>query len=148
MYRHTESGSGLVILLLVSAVVPVLLLFLYSGPDAAMPRVVVAFAVVVLLVCALTFRSLTVAVEGGRLRWHFGSGFPRGSVAVADIVSAERAKTSMVQGIGIHWTRRGWLYNVAASGAVHLELRGGRQLLLGTDEPEALIQAIRSAQAA
>ena len=51
-------------------------------------------------------------------------------------------------GYGIHWTPSGWLYNVAGRHAVRLEVRGGRALMIGTDEPDALKAAIDARLAA
>jgi hypothetical protein len=45
----------------------------------------------------------------------------------------------------VHRVRGGWLYNVARGDAVQLTLRGGARVLVGTNEPELLLAAIRDA---
>jgi hypothetical protein len=47
-------------------------------------------------------------------------------------------------GWGIRITPDGLLYNVSGTRAVEITLTDGSKLRLGTDEPEALCQAIRS----
>src|SRR4051794_15093141 len=64
------------------------------------------------------FRSLTIEVSDTELRWHFGPGFPRKRVPLNEVASAEAVHTSFWNGWGIHYTPRGWLYNVSGYGAV------------------------------
>ena len=81
----------------------------------------------------------TVQVDARWLRWHFGFfGWPRWRVALADIASVETTTTGWLEGQGIRFTREGMPYNVACGGAVRLSLRNGRQIRLGSDEPERL----------
>jgi hypothetical protein len=54
------------------------------------------------------------------------------------VVSVEVIRTSFLNGWGIHYTQRGWLYNVSGYGAVAVTLRNGKRFCLGTDEPDAL----------
>jgi hypothetical protein len=96
------------------------------------------FSVVYLLVLMWIFRSLTIEISDTELRWHFGSGWPRRRVPLSAIVSAKPIRTSVMNGWGIHYTRRGRLYNVSGFGAVAIRLRSGRIFCLGTDEPEKL----------
>ncbi len=51
-------------------------------------------------------------------------------------------ETTFLQGWGIHYTSRGWLYNVSGFRAVAVKLKSGKQFLLGTDEPAQLRAAI------
>lgn len=96
------------------------------------------FPVVSLFVGMWIFRSLTIEISDTELAWHFGSGWPRRRVRLSEIVSVKPIRTSVMNGWGIHYTRRGRLYNVSGFGAVAIRLRSGRQFCLGTDEPEKL----------
>lgn len=97
------------------------------------------------LTFAVLFSSLTVEVTQESLRWWFGPGFWRKQVALADIEKAEVTETKFIEGWGIHLTSRGWLYNVSGYGAVLVTQRDGKRFILGSDEPEMLAEAIRSA---
>jgi hypothetical protein len=44
--------------------------------------------------------------------------------------------------LGIHLSRFGWLYNVSGFDAVAIILKSGKRFALGTDEPDALLQAL------
>ena len=86
--------------------------------------------------------SATVAGSHRRGFW-FGPGVIRKRIPLDEIADVEATRTTFWQGWGIHWTTRGWLYNISGFDAVLVRLRTGKSLLVGTDEPEALANAIR-----
>jgi hypothetical protein len=86
-----------------------------------------------------------VRVADGRLQLHFGPGWPRKSWPLEDIAAVELTRTTFADGWGVHRTRRGWLYNVSGRDAVALELKDGRTVLVGTDEPRRLRAALQRA---
>lgn len=139
MVRYTHTQPGMVVrgALLVGAGVTAGLSTLIPTPPA-----ILVGAAVVLVGCAYVFSSLTVQVTDERLRWHFGAGFFRREIPLAAILSAEPTRTGWLDGWGIHRGRRGMLYNVSGFQALALTLRDGRRILLGTDEPERLQQAL------
>ncbi len=92
---------------------------------------------------AWLFSSLTVEVADGRLCWRFGPGWLRKQVPLGEIAAARTVKTTWTEGWGIHYTRFGWLYNIAGFEAVAVELRSGKRFALGTDEPERLLSALQ-----
>lgn len=142
-YRHTQHSLQLAIFNGVMALIPVGLLAsgrLTGAPTGA--RLTVLVTVLILVASGLTFSSFTVAVGDGRLAWWFGFGLLRKEIPLASIASATPTTTSIVNGWGIHLTTRGWLYNVAGRQAVLVSLHGGKQFLLGTDEPERLTDAL------
>jgi len=138
MYRHTQIGYLTLIVILVAAVGIVATL-----PDDVRP--VVLGVAGLMVVIAILFSSLTVAVGDGELRFHFGPGFWRKRIALTDVKAATSTQNSWWEGWGIRVTPRGMLYNVSGTKAVEIELRSGRQFRIGTDEPEALVQAIQTA---
>ena len=93
-------------------------------------------------VLAVLFSSLTVTVTDQELVFYFGPGFWTRRFALDDIVSAEVVRNSALHGWGIRYTRHGWLYNVSGLQAVQVTIRGEEQIRIGTDEPEALKQAL------
>lgn len=135
-YRHTQIGYVLIAILF-SAMLLMLGLLPLHGPNT---RPVVALPV--LAACLLLFPSLTIEMREGFLSWRFGFGIIRKKVLLSDIVRATPVMTTLLQGWGIHRTSGGWLYNVSGFQAVEFELRDGKRFRLGTDEPEALVQAL------
>jgi hypothetical protein len=104
------------------------------------------FAMIALGFSAWIFRSMTVEISEKELTWYFGPGWPRKHVLLSEVVSVEVIRTSFLNGWGIHYTPRGWLYNVSGFGAVAIRLRSGRQFCLGTDEPEELARQLTAQQ--
>lgn len=99
----------------------------------------------VFVITHLLFYNLTIEIADGRLLWRFGVGLVRKSIALAEIESALPWKMTGLGGWGIHYTPKGWLYNVSGRLGVEIRLKNGKGLILGSDEPERLITAIQSA---
>ena len=86
------------------------------------------------------FRHLNVRDGGDRLIISFGP-LPlfRRSITYDRLVSAEPTKTTWAEGWGIHMHRKGgWTWNIWGFDCVHIRMQNGRQLHLGTDDPQAL----------
>lgn len=133
-------------LFLLAALIPIAIL-LASGMFAPVPvgaRLTLMVVALIMLTTAFVFSSLTITIRNGQLTWWFGPGLARKSVALSNVTTAEPTTTSAFNGLGIHPTSRGWLYNVAGREAVHVTLNDGTAFLLGTDEPNALASAIMS----
>jgi hypothetical protein len=137
-YRHTQPGY----LILVVMIVVALGIFIPAPRSVRLVTIVVA---VLLVICALLFSSLTVEVTDADLRFHFGPGFWRKRFALDDVTNASPTRTSWWEGWGIRITPRGMLYNVSGTNAVEIELRSGERFRIGTDEPEVLVRALRTA---
>jgi hypothetical protein len=114
--------------------------------DAASWTVFALYATIGLAFAA--FYRLRVTVDPDRVLAVFGIGLIRKEIPIADLLRADVVRTRVWWGYGIHWTPSGWLYNVAGRHAVRLEVRGGRAVMIGTDEPEALKAAIDARLAA
>jgi hypothetical protein len=111
------------------------------GP-AVLAAVVVAFGVAVL--STLLFSRLRIAVRDGVISWTFGWGFPRFTMPISEVQSATVVRNPWFFGLGIHLTPWGTLYNVWGRSAVEITKTDGRRLRLGTDEPDALLAAIKT----
>ena len=99
---------------------------------------------VVLVVVAALFANLTVEVSNGRLFVRFGVGLIRKSFRIGDIVGVDAVRNRWYYGWGVRYTPHGWLFNVSGLDAVEIALENGRKYRIGTDEPEALLAAIRA----
>ena len=77
-YRHTQRGTLIMFLCLV-----------FAALDAAIAwrsgQWLPVVALIILIAIAFVFSSLTVEVNGGELRWHFGPGFWSYRIALEDI---------------------------------------------------------------
>jgi hypothetical protein len=138
LYKHTQFGYWTLIVFLVAA-----LGIFALGPRSV--RAITDVVAVVLIVTAAVFSSLTVEISDGELRFHFGPGFWRKRIPLADITAVEVTESSWWEGWGIRITPRGMLYNVSGMDAVEIHLRSGRHFRIGTDERDALAEALRPA---
>mgnify|MGYP000505953571 FL=1 len=95
----------------------------------------------------LLFHALTVEVARGYLVIRFGVGLVRKRWPLKEIESVEIVRNRWWYGWGIRLTPHGWLFNVSGSDAVQVRLESGKQVRIGTDEPEKLQRAIMDAVA-
>lgn len=107
--------------------------------------VLLLLASIAFFLCAVSFARLTVRDEGQFLRVFYGPIPWIGKrIAYADIESVEPARSSFLDGWGIHWNpRQGWIYNLSGFDCVRLCLKRGRNLRVGTDDRDALVQFLR-----
>ena len=149
MYEHTQRNRGMMALFGLAGIGMLAALSANPGWTHALgPRLTLGSAAVVMLASAAVFSSLTITVRDGLLAWSFGFGLLGKSVSLADVSGVERTTTTVIEGWGIHLTRRGWLYNVGGRGAVIVTRRDGSRFMLGTDEPDVLERAIEGARTA
>jgi hypothetical protein len=137
-YQHTQVGYTIWLTCGLAAAFIWGLLFNLGSPGWA------GVSFLLLALCAWLFGSLTIQVNSGSLRWHFGPGILPRSVPLSEVVNAEPVRNRWIYGWGIRWTPHGWLYNVSGLEAVELTLKTGGKFRLGTDEPDRLCHAIRS----
>ncbi len=98
----------------------------------------------VTLLAAALFGTLTTSVDGEAVVVRFGPvGLIHERFALADIATARAVRNSPVHGWGMRYIRHGRLWNVWGLDAVELQLRNGTRFRIGTDEPQALLTALR-----
>ena len=139
-YRHSQTSYIVyAIILLVSVGAG---LVLSSSGDSSGAGVVMLAVAAILLPVFVVFARLNVVVNDTAVVAAFGWGWPRRQIDLADVVSVRQVRNRWYEGWGIHKVRGGWMYNVGGFDSVELELRSGKVLRIGTDEPEALCSAL------
>jgi hypothetical protein len=139
-YEHTQVGTLLILAVMAVIVIILASMFLY-GP------VPVPLLVLCLMAFLLAIMShLTVSVSADTIRIRFGPvGLVQKEWRLIEIVSATPVTNPWYYGYGLRWTPHGPLYNIAGRTAVEILLQSGKKVRIGTDEPEALAEAIRQA---
>lgn len=134
-YEHVQRGWLRALLLAVAAGMAAFAVTVWQDDSgAAVGLVVVAGLMVVLSFC---FVTLTVRDAGDRLTVRFGPlVLFRTSVRYADITHVEAMRPKYFSW-GIHWTPKGWLWNIHGLDSVQV-VAGRRKLLIGTDDPVGL----------
>lgn len=140
-YEHTQRGTT-IIAAVSAAILLILTITLFLGIEW------VALIVLCILVFVLSITSsLTVSLGSGLLRIRFGPlPLVRKSWPVAEIVSVTTVTNPWYYGFGIRWTPSGMLYNVSGKHAIEVLMDDGTMFRIGTDEPEALKNAVERAQ--
>jgi|SRR5579862_3111289 len=140
-YHHEQTGPIYVVLVgLAAFLIAMGLLF-----HAAVPS---GFVGILLLATAIAFGRLIIDVDDRAVRWSMTFGWPCGTIPFDQIVHVQIVPVNFWMGIGIHLTFRGWVWNVSLGRGVQIMRPNGIAIVLGTDDPDALIEAISRAKAA
>jgi hypothetical protein len=139
-YSHTQKGIIFPILAVSSVGFIIIGIFLNQYAPIIFGGLLIAIS--------FAFMRMAVRDEGDRLSVRFGPIpiFGR-TIPYAAISGVEKDRTQFIHGWGIHWTRKGWLWNIGGFDCVRVHL-GGRSVLIGTDDPDGLEAFLRSAMAA
>jgi hypothetical protein len=95
------------------------------------------------LVAAALFWGLTVEVNKDVVRLYFGFGIIHRSILREHIATVTQVRNRWWYNFGIRWTPHGWMWNISGLDAVELTYHNGKKFRIGTDEPEALLEALK-----
>ncbi|OGR76718.1 MAG: hypothetical protein A2X32_05370 [Elusimicrobia bacterium GWC2_64_44] len=138
-YEHSETGW----LMLLTMVAALLITLGVAVAGWVGGRALYGFAFPPLFaLVALNFYRLAVSVDAEKVVARLGIGLIRRTIPLADIESAKIEKGAWYGGWGLRWTGKGWFWTVLSLDAVALNLKNGGEFLIGTDEPQALLEAI------
>ncbi len=145
-YKHRQIGTLMGVFALFVLLLGLVLVRTLSLRGEQYSWLIVGLPILITVITLALFSVLEVTIDAQHLTWRFLP-FITKSVPLADVLEAKPTRTSFIYGWGIHYTDRGWLYNVSGFGAVHIRMRDGKQFMLGSDEPAALADAINSSRA-
>ena len=130
-HRQFQPWWGLMI------IVPVFLLIIVF-------YMAIAWIVILIgLIVAALFWGLTVEVNKDVVRLYFGFGIIHRSILREHIAMVTQVRNRWWWGFGIRWTPHGWMWNISGLDAVELTYHNGKKFRIGTDEPEALLEALK-----
>ncbi len=138
VYQHTQRSK---ILFFIIIVVLLFMLFLMFRFGFNWINVVVF---IIMIFALYLFNSLTVKITSDKISAAFGSGLIHKTIPFTRIKSAEKVRNKWIYGFGIRLIPDGQMYNVAGLDAIELKLTNGRVFRIGTDEPDKLLEAIKS----
>jgi hypothetical protein len=147
IYSHTQPAYAILLLLGGAVLFALVLILAFLRDEVPRGALLTVLAVVLLpaIVIGVLFSSLTVRVTTEDVDVRFGPGLEARRVPLDSIESAEAVQYPWYYGWGIRLTPRGTLYNVSGTRAVLLRLRNGQSVLIGTDQPERLRDALATA---
>tara|TARA_X000001036_G_C20461124_1_gene717494 strand:+ start:55 stop:528 length:474 start_codon:yes stop_codon:yes gene_type:complete len=99
-----------------------------------------------LIVFALTsmFAKLSTTVSEEKIDLVFRYGFPQKEILFSEIKSAELQKVTNMWGSGVKIMRHGSMWRAWGNTAIAIQKHDGRRIVVGSDNPEELLQAIQS----
>jgi hypothetical protein len=86
---------------------------------------------------------MTVEVNKDVVRLYFGFGAIHRSILREHIAMLTQVRNQWWWGFGIRWTPHGWMWNMSGLDAIELTYHNGKKFRIGTDEPEALLEALK-----
>jgi len=152
-YKHTQIGY---LMIVITLVVLVFFGWLQITARAEPPSVdsgtnfaITAIMAFILFILA-SFSTLNVAIDEQFLKIRFGWGIFRKKFPLTEIITVTKVKNHWYYGWGIRlwfWPKM-WIFNISGFDAVELAMKNGKIYRIGTDEPdalhEALLQSVRS----
>jgi len=140
-YRHTQYGTLVSLVFLITgiliAVVAQRILVEDRAPSAILMIGLYLFGL-------LMFYSFTIEIFEEKLKFWFGIGIIQKTIALNEIQSTKEIYNPWYYFGGIKLIPGGWYYAIAPGTAVEIELRDGRIIQLGTNQPKHLNQAIET----
>ena len=99
-----------------------------------------------LIVFSLTsmFSKLSTTVSDGKITLVFKYGFPKKEILFSEIKSAELQKVTNWWGSGVKIMRHGSMWRAWGNTAIAIQRHDGKRIVIGSDNPDELLQAIRS----
>ena len=142
-YTHIETGKFLIIIMVI---VESVLYFQYRSESGnAAPGNDFLIATLILTLVVLNFYQLKMTVSEGKIEARYGIGLIKFTIEPESIEFVEKSKASLLNGIGIRFTKEGMLYSIQSTETVKIKfMKDGKvkTVQLGTDDREGLHDAI------
>ena len=137
LYQHKQIGTALLLVMGV-VILFVSLIALDKNSEVIWPLIIIVGLI------SFLFHSLNIKVNTSEINWSFGPGFWKKSVKLEAVNSVRVINTKWYYGLGIRYIPSGWLYTVSGTKAIQLELKDGSKINLGTNDPDSLVEVIKS----
>ena len=143
-YHHVQRGTALVVILCGTEALVIALAF---STGQHLGALIVTVAVAALLAATIVFfLTMTVDVSPGALELTMLRGRLQRRWDLTEVRTAQVVHVPWYHGLGIHAFGRTWVFNVSGRRAVELTFADGSRVMIGSDEPEQLLQAVQAAR--
>lgn len=136
-YKQDQYGTLLNIILLISIIQ---LIFVSIVASNTSKSVIFAATIVFLFAVWLFFYKLTIIIDDKAIYAIFGIGLLKKKIPLSqiDLSTLEIVKPSLLTGIGIRYTKKGWLWNVKFGKAIYFKTKNGKTFFVGTDDADKI----------
>ncbi len=134
LYRRTQIGT----LTIVTFIIAFLTFLFLNLPDATTRYTIL----ILLVVVAILFSSLTIVITETHLIFYFGPGIMKKKIPLKEITHCKPEKNSIFHGWGIKKIPGGWLFNVSGLKVVEVTLKNGKRYRIGSPEPEEVCRVV------
>jgi hypothetical protein len=143
LYKKTQNGVIINFIIQFSAILLIILARKSDNPTETAILIVIA---VLLFLAWLLVYKLTIVIDDKTITAIFGIGLLKRKFNISDIdfSTLQVVKPSLLAGIGIRLTSKGWLWNVKVGKAIYFKSKNGKTFFVGTDEPEKIIEILKS----
>ena len=142
-YRHTQYGALMFIVFFTTGILIAVVALRILAEDRLLSAILM---ILIYLFGLAMFYSFTIEITEEKLKFWFGMGVARKTIALSEIRSTRVVKNPWYYFWGIKSIPGGWFYAIAPGTAVEIDVGNGRIIQLGTDQPKELNQAIESAR--
>jgi len=146
MKTYTQTGFFSIMVMLPCLIISIALLFIV-GFEQTITVVIFSFCILALIVCLLIFYKLKIIIDDTHLTFIMGIGLVRKSFLLSEIENCTPVRNSVLNGVGIHMTSSGWLFNVSGLSAIELSFKNRKAMMnirIGTDRPDEVAEAVRA----
>ncbi len=105
------------------------------------------FLVIMGIAISLLLMSMIMKVVITSTELRFGFPFWRVRLPLNEVEIIGVEPIPLMAGVGIHFSRGRWVYNARLGEGVHLVVAGKKHYLIGSDNPQALFNALKTATA-
>ena len=116
-----------------------------QGKAPQISLIVISIVPVITFIFIHAFGKMTTVIADGKIRLTWRYGFPTKEIQMSDIEAVEVKEISKWLGSGIKATRKGTVWRAWGKTVVAVDQSNGRRILIGSNNPEELARAIRSA---
>ena len=106
------------------------------------PRSWALATVGLVVLVSVPLSSMTIRITPSTVEWWFAFGIAHQRLAISELRGARVLRTTLLSGLGVHWSGSNVLWAVSGPNAVALELSDERLIGLSTNEPQVVIDVI------
>lgn len=144
-YKNTQYGI-LISTILILSIIVIILLYRYPLGNNPMSINILIILLITFTFAFLFFYKLTISIDSTKITASLGIGLLKRSILIEEIdfETLEKITPSLITGIGIRLTTKGWLWNVKIGDAIYFKNKAKtKTFLVGTRDFETIVKILK-----